>query len=283
MRRWIVFLCAVLAGCGGSLTRRGPLDPALSAFISADAVALAGVNMDSVRATPLYRKLAAQKRWPRFDEFQAEDVHEMLVASNGKNVLAAARGDFKGKRPSELPTLPYKGYTIFIRDERAAVAFLDDHTAVGGPPATVRAAIDQWSKHADAAPRDLVARTEALPADAQIWAVASGWKGADAGTLRDMGNAANLDRLLRSVEGANLTIDLRTGVHAAATGDCRNETDAKTLSESLRGLAGIARMGVPKKRPELMRVFDGIKVAQEGPVVNVNVDIPEDLAEQLWK
>ena len=147
----------------------------------------------------------------------------------------------------------------------------------------VHAAIDQWARHQDAVPADLLARVGALPADAQIWAVASGWRGVGASPLRDMGNAANLDRVLRLVEGAALTVDLRTGLHVAATGDCRTEEDARKLADSLRGLAGIARIGVPGNRPDLARVFDGIRVDQERRLVKVLIDIPEDLGEQLVK
>jgi len=279
-------LCAAFAGC--NLMRHGPLDPALTAFIPPDTVVLSGVHMDQIRAAPLYRKLAAQNRLPRFDEFPAEagfdpqrDVNEVMLASDGNRVLAAARGDFKGKRPRALQPTPYKSYQLFIKDDRTAIAYLDDHTVLGGSHVAVRAAIDQWSTHSGSGPADLLARVRALPADAQIWAVALGWKGASAATLRQMGNAANLDRLLRSVEAASLTVDFRAGVHAAATGNCRTDAEAKTLSDQLRGFAGLARLSVPKNRPELLRVFDGIRVAQEGQLVKLNIDVPEDLAEQL--
>jgi hypothetical protein len=284
-----LLLCAILAGCG-SLTRHGPLDPALTAFIPSDAVALMSIHMDQIRTTPIYLKLAAQNKLTRFDGFSTEmgfdlakDVHEFLLASDGRNMLAIMHGDFKAKRPAGLESASYDGYTLYIKDPREAIAFLDDRTALGGAAAGVRAAIDRWKAGARSAPPDLMARAQAVSADAQIWAVASGWKGAGPGTLREMGNAANLDRMLRSVAGANLTIDLRQGAHAAATGDCRTEADAQTLSESLRGLAGIARLGVPKNRPELLRAFDGIQVKQQGQLVKVNIDIPADVADRLWK
>jgi hypothetical protein len=96
-----------------------------------------------------------------------------------------------------------------------------------------------------------------------------------------MGNFANLDRVLRLVEGASLTIDLRAGAHAAFTGDSRTEADAKSLADSLRGLAALARMAVSRNQPDLLRAFDGLQVRQDGRMVQVNVDIAEDLAEKL--
>jgi len=286
-----IVLCLTLAGCG-SLTRHGPVDPALAAFIPPDTVALAGARVDQLRATPIYRKLAEENRLPSFDQFRTEsgfdpsrDIHEVLLAGDGKNVLAIAHGAFPPKPPGNLNASEYKGYTLYAKDQSEAIAFIDRSIALGGPVASVRAAIDQYKSGGRGAPRDLMARAQALPADAQIWAVVAGWRGATPDQLREMGNLGNLDRMLRSVEGASLTVNLRTGAHAALTGDCRTEADAKNLADSLRGLSALARMGVGRgdrgKQTDLLRALDGIQVKQEGRVVRVNVDIAEDLAEKL--
>jgi hypothetical protein len=260
-----VIFCLVLAGCG--LTRHGPIDPALTVFIPPDTVALAGVNMDRLRATHLYRKLAEQNRLPRSGEFSSRDLHDLLLASDGRNVLTMVHGALAAKPAGDLNATEYKGFTLY------------------GNGAAVRAAIDQSKSGGRGAPRDLMARVEALPADTQVWAVVAGWRGMGPDQLREMGNLGNLDRVLRSVEGASLTVDLRTGVHAAFVGDSRNEADAKNLADSLRGLAALARMGAPRSvpgdQPDLLRALDGIQVKQEGRTVQVNLDIAEDLAEKL--
>jgi hypothetical protein len=290
MTHWMpisLVVSLVLAGCGGRATRRGPIDPALAAFIPPDAVALAGVQMDQVRETPIYRKLALEKRVPRFENFRTEsgfdpsrDIHELLLAGDGQNVLAIARGTFGAKPAGDLTASEYKGYTLYAKGQGEAIAFLDNTIALGGAAQSVRAAIDEYKSGAHPAPRDLMARAGALPTDMQIWAVVTGWRGATADQLRAMGNLANLDRVLRLVGGASLTVDLRTGVHAKFTGDSRTEADAKTLADSLRGLATVARMGV-QRNPDLLRALDGIQVNEDGKVVRVNVDIAEDLAEKL--
>jgi hypothetical protein len=288
-----LLLCLILAGCGGSLTRHGPIDPALAVFIPPDTVALAGVRMDRLRATPIYRKLAERNRLPRFDQFRTEsgfdpsrDIHEILLAGDGKNVLAIAHGAFPPKPPGDLRASEYKGYTLYAKDLTEAIAFIGQNIALGGQTAAVRAAIDQ-SKSGGRAPGDLMARAQALPADVQIWAVVAGWRALAPDQLREMGNLGNLDRVLRLVEGASLAVDLRTGLHAVFMGDSRTEADAKTLADSLRGLAALARMGAPRgvpgNEPDLLRTLDGIQVKQEGRVVQVNVDIAEDLAEKLAK
>lgn len=255
--------CLVLAGCGGGLSKHVPLDPALTAFVLPDTVALVGVRMDQVRAAPIYRKLAQENRLPRFGELSDQDMHDLLLISDGKNILAVARGALAAKQAGDLNATEYKGFTLY------------------GDNASVRAAINQYDRAGRGAPPDLMARAQALPADAQIWAVVAGWPGLGAEQLRGMGNWANLDRVLRLVEGASLSVNLRTGLHAAFTADSRTDADAKNLADSLRGLASLARMGVPRKQPELLRAFDAIQVKQAGRVVQVNADIAEDLAEKL--
>ena len=111
----------MLAGCSG-LTRHGPVDSSLAAFIPSDAVALAGIRMDQIRTTPLYHKLAEQNKLPKFDAFRTEsgfdpsqDVRELLVASDGQNVLAIARGTFTAKPSRDLESSDYRGYTLYAK------------------------------------------------------------------------------------------------------------------------------------------------------------------------
>lgn len=272
-----VFQAALLLGGCGGLTRHGPVDSRLAAFIPSDAMALAGVRLDQIRATPLYHKLASENRLPKFNAFATEsgvdlnrDVRELLLASDGENLLAIARGTFTGKQP------PY------TRNPDEAIAFPDKTTALAGPAASVRAALNQY-KAGGHPPRDLLARAEALGADAQIWAVVVGWKGAAPDRLRSMGDLSNVDRMLRAVNDATMTIDLRNGIHASITGDCRAEADARNLADSLRGLTALARMAAQRKQPDLERALSAIQVNQQGGVVRVSADIPEELAEKLIK
>jgi len=286
---FLLLPCMMLAACGGSLTKHGRMEQDLSAFVPPDTMVLAGVHMDRLRAAPLYRKLAETGRLPRFDQFRTEsgfdpsrDVSELLLAGDGKNVLAIARGAFEAKPAGGLSVSEYKGYTLYSRDASAAIAFSGKNIALGGQAASVRAAIDQSKSGGRGAPRDLLTRAEALP-DTQIWAVLAGWRGLTPDQLREMGNLGNLDRVLRLVEGASLTVDFGAGVHAAFTGDSRTEADAKTLADSLRGLAGLARMAVPRNQPGLLSALDGIQVKQDSRIVRLNIDITEDIAENLVK
>jgi hypothetical protein len=104
----------------------------------------------------------------------------------------------------------------------------------------------------------------------QIWAVADGWT-RQAGDLMPLpGNAANVTKILRSL-----------GIDATITGECANEQDAKLLGDSLRGLIGIGRLTTPRERPELLRLFDGLKVEQQQRTVRVEASIAGDVVDSL--
>jgi hypothetical protein len=243
MRTFVFLSLVALAGCG----RTHRIDPAMAALIPPDTQVLAGVRVDEVRASPLVRKLP----------FVPAGVHELLLANDGKDTLLIARGALDG-----------------------AVAHIAPDLSLAGSGAMARAAVarHQSGQGSESA---LVARAEALPADAQIWAVSAGWAGLPPAVLQQWGNAANLNRILQSAPNAELTVDLRDGLHARASGECRAAKDAGALADSLRGLLSLARMSVSPKRPDLQRAFDAIQLRQDGRSVNVTIDLPEDLAERL--
>ena len=120
-----------------------------------------------------------------------------------------------------------------------------------------------------------------LAGSGQLWLVSNGW-----GTLPDRlsaqgGNISNANRFLRSIESATLMADLRSGLAANLTGRCKTEQDAKTLGDAARGMVGLGRLSVPENQPEMLRVFDGIKVDQKQKAIQLNVNIPPDLIDRL--
>ncbi|MGH9659953.1 MAG: hypothetical protein ACRD96_15495, partial [Bryobacteraceae bacterium] len=127
----------------------------------------------------------------------------------------------------------------------------------------------------------LVDRARALPASAHVWAVSSGFAGGPA--MPEAGNLANLGRIFRAIENFTLHADLRDGVAGTLNGQCKTELDAKNLSDAVRGLVGMGRLSVPENQPELLRLYDGIKVDQQQRSVIVNVLIAQALVDQFLK
>jgi hypothetical protein len=287
MRAALLAFALAVAGCSSAQLGSSRVDPALAALAPADSIWLAGVRMAEIRSTPLYQKMVAQQRVTELDDFARrtgfdprKDVQELLAASDGADTVVLARGAFRISPPAGVRKSVYKGATIYSQPE-GAFAILDASTAAAGPERAVRKALDQ-KQAGGAGAKALLDRARALPAAGQIWFVSNGW-----GSLPERLGAgqspyfSNASKILRAIETGSATVDLRSGVAARAEGLCRSEEDAKTLGDALRGLVGMGRLSVPENQPDLLRLFDGLKVDQQQRTLVVNIRIPQDLVDRL--
>jgi len=183
-----------------------PVDSALASCIPSDTVALAGANLDQLRASPLYQKLPPALLQP------LHDASYLLLAYNGKDILAVARGAFHNPPP---------GAVLLAKD-----------LAVSGSPDAIRAATAQHNTGRTGAAWLL----DRAPSAAPLWVVALG------GMAYPLpGDAANLNRFLSFADYASLSIHLDSGVRIDALGAARNPDSAQRLEESLRALFTLAR------------------------------------------
>jgi len=280
----LAFSVAILEAASAQFGVR--IDPELAALVPPDTIMLSGMRMSELRETPLYKKMLSQQRLSELDDFARrthfdprKDVNDMLIASNGVDSVVLARGNFKVQAPVELKKSGYKGVTVYSKGE-GAYAILDATTAVAGLEGAVRKAIDQKQSGRQAA-TELLARARTLTGAAQAWFVSSGWGNLPERMSAENGNLSNLGRMFRSIDSATATADLRSGLAASANGWCRTEQDAKTLADAARGMVGLGRLSVPENQPEMLRLFDGIKVEQQKRSILVNVHIPPDLIDRL--
>jgi len=286
MRASLAAISLLMVGCGSAQMGGTRVDPALAALIPADTIVLAGVRMAEFRATPLYAKLISQKRLSELDDFAKKtnfdprkDVNELLVASNGTDNTVLARGNFKIQAPEGLQKSAYKGVTVYGKGD-GAYAILNATTAVAGAESAVHKAIDQKQSGQRGAAA-LIDRARGLTGPGQIWLVANGWGTLPDRLSREGGNLSNASRFFRGIEKATLMVDLKSGVVARAKGACRTEQDAKTLGDAARGLVGLGRLTVPENKPEMLKLFDGIKVDQKDLSIEIDVNIPADLIDGL--
>src|SRR5437660_1227866 len=94
----------------------GPIDSTLSSCVPPGTVALAGINVDQLRSTPLYQSLPAST----FAALEIlRDTSYLLLASNGKDLLLIARGKFREAPPGATlisANLAIAGTADTIRD-----------------------------------------------------------------------------------------------------------------------------------------------------------------------
>ena len=287
----VCLLAALLPACSRKPVAGVNVDPALALLVPQDSVAAAGVKLDVLRETPIFKKYR-QRPLPMAGEFvkrtgidPQKDLWQILVVSNGKEVVSLLRGKFTetgGLEPKiEIPganRYPYKGYTI-IGSEQGGVAFTNSTTAVAGRLSGIRTIIDQRDA-ARGFPSSLAALVKTVPASSQIWGVTVG----GAGFLSEIplqGNLVNLTRLFAGVRTAMFGADLRKGAAITASIVCGTDKDAKQIHDAARAVIGLGRLNTPSDKPELLGFYDAIKVTQDGAGVRVSADIPEDLLEKF--
>jgi hypothetical protein len=255
------------------------------------------VNLATIRDTSIYQKLITRVPLPQLERFTEQtgldprkDLSEILVCSSGKTALLLVRGMFRiadlearfkshGVTPSN-----YKGRKLF-GDDRAAITFLDDSTAIAGSPVDLHALIDQSSGAGRGLPIPLRDQLRTLPADDQIYAALTGGVENLNLPLPREGNLGNILQALRSVDSATLGMNLSKGLDAIAVVNCNTERDAKFIHDLVRGLVGFGRLNTPDNQPDLLKLYDSIQVTQQQAQTKVTANVPQELADKfldLW-
>ena len=234
----IVFLAALTAlgiSCGS-----GPppaIDPALASPVPAAATILAGVDLDRVRTSPLYRQLP-----PAASGFldALGPARSVLVASDGARYLVLARGDF--------------------REAPSGAALLGKGLAGMGSPDWLEAARHGGGGRGKNA---LLARAAPIAASADIWMVVAG-----AASLPVSGNGENLNNLLHATEYTTLSVRLTDKVALEVVGICPGPEPARHLEETVRAFVNIGA-GATARQPAISGLLRRIQVTRDGRAVHV--------------
>jgi hypothetical protein len=209
----------------------------MAASVPAGVLAIAGVHLDQVRGSDLYRSLPPA--WvSALAPFREASV--AWLAYNGNDFLVIAGGQFSSAPAGTILTAP--------------------GLSLAGSSAIVRAAQEQQATGRSGAP-ELVA--EAVPVAGQpIWAVIRG----DA-RLPLAGNLANFNRMLSFTRYATLAIRWDSATEIEMNGYCATPEIALRLEENLRGLATLA--GATARAPDLRELLQSIRIEREASAVHV--------------
>src|SRR5581483_11490851 len=148
-------LALTLAGCHTSSTTKVgsvTIDRTLESLVPPDTIFMMGANVDAIRNTAVYQKHIGID--PR------KDISEVLSMTDGKSGVLMVRGkfnpaDIEAKLEKEgAQKIPYKGHNL-LGDERNAVMFFDEKTAVAGPSAALKGIIDDHEKGHHGLPPEL--------------------------------------------------------------------------------------------------------------------------------
>jgi hypothetical protein len=219
--------------------------------IPASTMVLARVDLDRLRAAPLYSKLPAAVLALAGSYDTASSV---LLAYDGKDLLAIARGKFAQPPSGSVLAAP--------------------NLALFGSTQLVAAAMAQYRSHTAGAPA-LLARAESIAAGRQIWIVMQG--GVD---LPLTGNATNLNHLLRNAESASVTVNVDSGLALAVTVVGRTADSARNVEETVRAEITLAA-AAEARRPDLATLLKSISIDRDDRTVRIMLSASGDAAAKL--
>lgn len=284
-----VLLAILIAGVLASCKKENAgviVDPALSTLVPADTTMLAGIRVEDLMKTPVYQKYWAGRALGPLQEFQEEtgidvqkNLWEVMVISTGQDSVALGRGKFSNEAEPKLARelsgakrMNYRGFTL-VGDENNAVLLMGPTIiGIGDTPALKRI-IDTRDK-TNGPPPVLAARMKDIPSGAKIWAVA---KGAPITVPPNApANLNNLAKTLGLIESGSFYLDMNTGISGKASGIAGTDQGAKELYEAFRGILGIAKAMTDTKSVAMQRLYDGLRVTQDGKTVNIYIEEQED-------
>ncbi|MBZ5621398.1 MAG: hypothetical protein LAQ69_22135 [Acidobacteriia bacterium] len=229
------------------------IDPALASCVPIGTVVLAGIDLDRLRSTSLYRSLPPATL---ANIETLRDASYLLLASNGKDLLFIARGAFREAPPGATLIAP--------------------NLAISGSADSVRAATTQHKTGITGAPQ-LLDRAAGIAGGRQIWLVAQGGI-----TLPLTGNAANLNRILHFTEYITLAAQIDSGLQLDAAGVCRTTDAGRQLEESLRAILtfAVAGSGGPSG---LTAIWNAVEIRRDDLTVHATLSTNSESAEKLLR
>ncbi|HME05911.1 MAG TPA: hypothetical protein VKG25_02635 [Bryobacteraceae bacterium] len=272
------------------------IDPSLEMLVPPDTTFILGASVDKIKDTPVYQRLIKNLDVSQLNDFTRKtgvdprkDLWQVISVSNGKTALFMARGKFSTEMEPRLTSegaqrIGYKGYTL-LGNEQGAVLFMNTSTAVAGATDQLRQLIDRRGQATNGLPEALRGEIRGLSPDDEIWAASVGGLSNLGLEAPDNSNLANAMQVLKGIDALRLGLDVRSGLKAEAEATCDSEKSAKRVHDSLRGLIGFGRLNTPDNRPDLLQLYDGIKVTQDHTRTDLRAEISPDLVDRfldLW-
>jgi hypothetical protein len=288
-------------------------DSQLLSLVMPDAKVLAGVNVDSAKASPfgMYVLTQMQSNNTGLQQLIAltgfdptRDVHELLAATDATpgsktpTGLVLARGNFDAATITTVATAKgavtevYGGATIIEDPQKTAgLAFLSSTLVIAGDMANVKAAIDrpgtgqslpsavltqvgQWSGAEDAWIVTTVPLGSLLPSGTGA--------GAGSGSAGVNPMAGVMQQVLQMAGG----VKFGNSVVGTAAIQSDNAADATQLANTLQFVVNLMQMQSQSKSQgssQLASLAQGFSVNAQGATVNVTVTLPEAQFQQLFQ
>jgi hypothetical protein len=279
----------VLLVLATSLAAQPRIDNVLERMVPPASTGMVGAHMDQIRQTDLYKKMVAAQSLVQLDQFAAEtgfdprrDVREILFVTTPMGAVLLARGNFhlNSTTLKNAQKTRHGKYDIRGVGENG-FCVLDSTLAAAGEIPAIELALDEWTSGTHTAAQPLLAHVAAVNPQFELWGISTG-----AGNfLADHPPAANsgLDftKIFRSLQDYWFEADFSAGMRTEVHGTTHTEKDAVNLRDAVRGIVGLGRLNVPENQPELLKVWDGITVDQQGRSIALHADVTQDLIDKI--
>jgi hypothetical protein len=276
----------------------GSNGPAELAYVTADAKAVAYVNVADIMNSELRQKLMQLKpdAADGADRFQQEtginiqtDVDHIVVALSGdigpdQRPLLLARGRFN---PSNLESLArdkgavveeYKGKRLVTHGEAGmGLVFVEPNLVAVGTPAALRRAID--TKAEDGANVTSNAEVMALVRDVEN---GNAWSVARLDAMAAGPIPADLARQLPPVNWFAASAHVDGGVRGVVHAEARDEASANDLRDVIRGFIALARIQMGD-RAEFADLMNSLQLGGQGNKVSLGFAVPAEMIDALGK
>ncbi|MGO9232048.1 MAG: hypothetical protein ACLQKA_22870 [Bryobacteraceae bacterium] len=251
--RLLLALTMLAFGVGIACRQTAPplVDSGMASCIGNDTVALAGADLDRLRASS-------------FTAAMGKSVHELLerygsdaklmIAWNGSDLLIVERGLFK---------TPPEGATA-----------IDLGLAATGSPSRVSAAVAQHRAGSTGAP-GLLDYGSGIDARSAVWLTVRGGRMLPLG-----GNLANLNLLLQDADFAGAALDLGEQATLRFGARGRSAESAARLEERLRGFLSLAAEA-EIRRPDIARLLHAARIQRNGRDVSATLTASPDAMAKL--
>jgi hypothetical protein len=273
----------------GTLCAQPRINNVLVQMVPPGATSLVGVRMDEVRNSGFYKELIQQSKLPSVEQFAREtgfdprrDVRELLFASTKSGGVLLARGTFHVNAVKEAKPVRHGVYTVQTLGANG-YCVLDSTLAVAGDVPSVNAALDEWRSGKHVAAQPLLAHGKQIEPSYPFWGVSSGFAGFLADNMPRAASGIDFSKIFRGLEDTWFEATFTGGFKGSVHGVTATDQDAINLRDTARGLIGFGRLNVPENQPDMLKLWDGISVEQQGRAVAILADVPQNLVDQLVK
>lgn len=259
--------------CRSSTSGGVRVDSTLGSFVPPTTGVLAGIDLERIKTSSLYKRHEQQLNLTFLNEFSERtgidarrDVASLLIAWPANQPVVIAKGRFAeaevGRKLQNHVFFPKRNILLATLDPSGRPPTQQDGN--GGVPQAVKD------------------RMTVLSGEDQIWLVSSQSLPVSRIPLRpDLQSA--LSNLIAYVTGASMGVSMTDGAQFESELMCVSPQGAKQVHDAIRGGIGLARLTTKDDELDLLRVYDAIQVTQDGQTVRVRAELPAGLADRLIK